>query len=428
MNTKKWTRTKGAEPGRSGGFTLIELIVVIAILAILAVVAVPAYSGYIERTNQAADETLIADIAHALELGAYSNNMVPKDLITVGLIKDGEEGEAWVEALGSVDAETANAIMEATFGPSWKSMLRLKSDAYANSNNALILQAILAARKADGSSIFDAIPNSSFYAQAGNSETLMQNVDSIATALNGVLDGLGPVAFSHFWGDDFHTSVENGGLKETWNKNDQMAANLTVFAVANQVMDADDARKNSWVSSWTGSTVDVNSSAKGYVADIAMQYAQCVAMYNYIINNSTDQRQINSTKLRYSTLENAMIALKNPQNGYVDDFNAAIDSFWSGLESERAAWQSSGQAATDAEAFLASMTALNTLEGSYVNQDKADILSMSNAFTEMDAASTVDTMVGLAKMGDKLKSGATVVYLEVQADGTFKIEKPEPME
>jgi len=44
------------------GFTLVELIVVIAILAILAGVAVPAYSGYIEKANLAADETVLSAV------------------------------------------------------------------------------------------------------------------------------------------------------------------------------------------------------------------------------------------------------------------------------------------------------------------------------------------------------------------------------
>ena len=47
------------------GFTLVELIVVIAILAILGGVAVPLYTGYINKTNKAADDALIATINRA---------------------------------------------------------------------------------------------------------------------------------------------------------------------------------------------------------------------------------------------------------------------------------------------------------------------------------------------------------------------------
>lgn len=47
---------------KNGGFTLVELIVVIAILAILAAIAVPAYSGYIQKANEAGDQTLLAAV------------------------------------------------------------------------------------------------------------------------------------------------------------------------------------------------------------------------------------------------------------------------------------------------------------------------------------------------------------------------------
>ena len=57
------------------GFTLVELIVVIAILAILAGVAVPAYSGYVTQANKAADQQLVSDVKHALELGFYAGTL-----------------------------------------------------------------------------------------------------------------------------------------------------------------------------------------------------------------------------------------------------------------------------------------------------------------------------------------------------------------
>ena len=47
------------------GFTLVELIVVIAVLAVLAGVAYPVYTGYIEKANEAADQTLIGALNDA---------------------------------------------------------------------------------------------------------------------------------------------------------------------------------------------------------------------------------------------------------------------------------------------------------------------------------------------------------------------------
>lgn len=55
------------------GFTLVELIVVIAILAILAGIAIPVYSGYIEKANQAADETLLDAVNTAFSAACVEN-------------------------------------------------------------------------------------------------------------------------------------------------------------------------------------------------------------------------------------------------------------------------------------------------------------------------------------------------------------------
>ena len=57
----------------NGGFTLVELIVVIAILAILSGVAVPAYSGYVNKANEAADQTLLASVNTAFAAACNVN-------------------------------------------------------------------------------------------------------------------------------------------------------------------------------------------------------------------------------------------------------------------------------------------------------------------------------------------------------------------
>lgn len=61
----------------TGGFTLVELIVVIAILAILAGIAVPAYSGYVEKANKQADQTLLNAVNTAF---AASCSMAGSDM------------------------------------------------------------------------------------------------------------------------------------------------------------------------------------------------------------------------------------------------------------------------------------------------------------------------------------------------------------
>ncbi len=53
--------------GRSGGFTLIEVMVVVAILGILAAVAYPAYTSYIQRGYRANAKTTLLEAAQFME-------------------------------------------------------------------------------------------------------------------------------------------------------------------------------------------------------------------------------------------------------------------------------------------------------------------------------------------------------------------------
>lgn len=292
----------------NAGFTLIELIVVIAIIAILGGIGTVGYSAYVDRANRGADEQMISDIEQALILGAYAKQYAPGSAVGAVAVSKGSDAtdsaDDW-DGNGSNDVEE---MMINAFGANWREELQLKSDYFGSSDSAAVWKAIQNAEKADGTNIFDSVPNSSFYAQTGNTDALVADVDEIASALNGVLDGVG-YAFSNFWGTDFHNSVKQGGLTgEEWKSDPQMAANLTVFAAANQITGADEAKLNAWVSSWTGEPVDVTANPNGYVADLVMQYAQCVAVYNYV-QNTGNNRDKSSIESYYNQLETAMHAL-----------------------------------------------------------------------------------------------------------------------
>lgn len=142
------------------GFTLVELIVVIAIMAILGGVGVPAYSGYIEKTNIGADQALIGDIIHAINLEFYANPAFQDGSVTVSTTGTSVGGNSFLES-----------AMEKAFGEGWKD-LRLKYDGYENSHADAV----------------DKLNNSSFSnGEGGVKQGLLGTVDNLTGTLSGLM-------------------------------------------------------------------------------------------------------------------------------------------------------------------------------------------------------------------------------------------------
>lgn len=108
-----------------GGFTLVELIVVIAILGILAGVGGVAYAGYVQKANEAVDQTLYQDILYAGALGSYANPGVTGSVTvtTSGAYAEGADAET----KGIIEQWMANA-----FGSDWPDTVKYRTAAYAN--------------------------------------------------------------------------------------------------------------------------------------------------------------------------------------------------------------------------------------------------------------------------------------------------------
>lgn len=76
MDFKKKLNAFFTVSGRSsGGFTLVEMVVVIAVLAILAGVSVPVYNGFVEKSNESADQVLLAAVNRAFATACAQNQV-----------------------------------------------------------------------------------------------------------------------------------------------------------------------------------------------------------------------------------------------------------------------------------------------------------------------------------------------------------------
>lgn len=60
-------------PGRSKGFTLVELLIVVALAAILAALAYPTYTDQVMRTRRAEATAVLAEAAHFMERHGADN-------------------------------------------------------------------------------------------------------------------------------------------------------------------------------------------------------------------------------------------------------------------------------------------------------------------------------------------------------------------
>lgn len=77
MRNKKKTRSRG--------FTLIELMIAVAIIALLAAIAVPSYKSYIVRSNRAAAQAVLMDIAQRQQQYLLDNRSYAPDTATLGV-------------------------------------------------------------------------------------------------------------------------------------------------------------------------------------------------------------------------------------------------------------------------------------------------------------------------------------------------------
>lgn len=215
----------------SAGFTLVELVVVIAVLGILAGVGTVGYSGYIQRANEAVDETTYQNIVYAGDIGTYAN---PGVTGSVTVTKSNA-------SVNSGDADVIDQWMTDAFGSDWENTVKYKTDTYVNGSTTgtIYLPAHPVELTEEEKEWLDKYEDSNFH---GNEEELAGTVDNLADMLAEWMEnGSGVGALQGFLGADYETFLNEyvNNPEYVSDPNDlQQVANAMVFYLADKAGEA----------------------------------------------------------------------------------------------------------------------------------------------------------------------------------------------
>ena len=100
--------------GRQSGFTLVELVIVMAIVAILAAVAFPAYQEHVRKSNRAAAQSEMMDIANRQQQFFLANRSYADSLDGLSYALPDEVSERYNPAI-AVDNDATPPTFAITF-------------------------------------------------------------------------------------------------------------------------------------------------------------------------------------------------------------------------------------------------------------------------------------------------------------------------
>ncbi len=103
---------------RQGGFTLIELMVVVIIVAVLTAIALPAYNNQIVRSNRAAAQAEMLNIANLQQQYLLSNRayMTATELAATGFVLDPDVAKNYTYSIAFAPGTIPNYTLTFTAG------------------------------------------------------------------------------------------------------------------------------------------------------------------------------------------------------------------------------------------------------------------------------------------------------------------------
>ena len=392
MNMKKtWKRFFSLDRHHAEGFTLVELIVVIAILAILGGVAVPAYSGYVEKANMAADQTLVSEVAHALALYYYANPNQDTSGYVI-LTTDGAEG----------DGSVGDAAMAASFGEGWRDSAVLKYDGWtddglmnyvlANKDSAPLIANSTFLTTATPKGLMNAVTNLTDAASSVIKNYAEKNPDQVEEKLKFVLGDKG---------EEFVQNLNATGVKNTDPEYTTVISNMLVGHYADVL---------------NNSTVD--DAMQNDLTGMMLMYAEVYA-YCETISDTATMDVLNNYLAGTDNMDNLSIA------GLNDCLTANTDdTFMNGFLTFTGTDDEPGQGSKDIQAALEIMGAVSHVAGTYTDKDS---LSNPNLYESDSVAEQLDNYINAVKAVANLDTtglgtvGNNTITVFVANDGTVSV-------